>query len=219
VLAEIKGTDPFGDPFPAGATRTPYAADIFEKTSEIATRSTDEALSSLDRDIESARKAGNLKYAEAAADTRSVLYGIGKMVKYADYAVSAGKIANADTDKQREEAIGELGAKVASDIAKQGLEKYAGLLFGKKIAAVLLGPVAFVASIGADVLTSTPTTQDPQEIILDNSGSSSLNDKREALYTMWRQYSHYGGQWQPVQKLQLLELTGIVYANARQGVQ
>ncbi len=191
ALAEIKA-DPFSgksrysspaatlanpsewrDPFPSRTTITKdlHADEVFAKTTEIAAKGTEKALSMLDRDIEVARKAGNnMKYLEAAEDTRSVVNGMGKMLKYAGYAAATGNIVNAETDKQREQAIGEAAWKVSSDIVKQGFEKYAPRIFGEKVAAVLLGPVAFVASIGMDVLTRTPITRDPQEIIRDQSG-------------------------------------------------
>jgi hypothetical protein len=206
------------DPFPATA-KNPHADEVFGKTTDIAAKGAENAVNTLERDIEAARKAGNVKYLEAAEDTRSVLKSVGRMIQFADYAAAAGKVINADTDKKREEATGDLGFKIASDVAKLGFEKYATTVFGEKVAAVLLGPVAFVASIGADVVTPAPTARDPQEIIRDQSGASSLTDKREALYTIWRQYSRYGDQWQPVQKKQLEELTDIVYREAKGGGQ
>lgn len=154
-------------------------------------------------------------YVVEARDTKAVLGGLGKMVSHSDYAILAANAVKAETDVQRNEAVGETGLTFVADISKYGVKEVVPRMFGPKVAAALLGPAAWAGSIGLDVLSSEKIGYDDSEIIRDSSGRFSLNQKQEALTRMWRGYDRFGYAWGDGQKTELLMMSNIVYRQSR----
>jgi hypothetical protein len=120
--------------------------------------------------------------------------------------MAAKDIATADTPQKQLEAGANLAAKgitdgsspFLKDLAQQSLEELAPKLFGQygtRALAVLAGPVAWTATVGGEVLSSTEISRDFPEVIRDTSGRSSLADKQRALAAMTKEYAKYGQNW------------------------
>jgi len=153
------------------------------------------------------------RFTAEVEDTKGLLDGLSKALSYSKYAIAAGKAANAETDFQRNEALGEGAYELAADLAKKGAAEVIPKLFGPETAAVLLGPAGWVGGVALDVLSPQKISADPQEIIRDNSGQYSLTDKQHALRMMVDQQSK--NNWGAAQNQQLLEMTQIVYKQSK----
>jgi hypothetical protein len=210
------GVDPF---------RTDSGAELSREGFEVATEvfaSGVEALNTaIDQDIADAPEILSGErlhaYMEGAKDTRSITSGLEKALRAAPYVVDAVGIARAETDLQRGEAAGSLAQRFVVDASTEGAVLVIPRVFGPRVAAVLLGPVAWLASVGAEVLSSTPVGRDPAELILDQSGRTSVREKQEALGMLWRQYDRRGTSWTAGQRRELLDLTDLVYRQTRDG--
>jgi hypothetical protein len=103
--------------------------------------------------------------------------------------------------------------KFAKDAASKGISVVATRLF-PRAAAVLSGPVGWATYVGSEVLTPTETGRDCTEIVRDNSGATSLSQKQDALFHLWRAYDKYGANWSESRKRNLLKSTEQVYEEA-----
>jgi hypothetical protein len=152
-------------------------------------------------------------YLEDARDTKGVMSGLGKMVKASEYATDVAAILKSNNDEERLGAGAHLGLTFAEDVGKKGISTVATKLF-PEAAVVLSGPVGWVAFVGQQVLVPSEISREPTEIIRDNSGHTSLPQKQEALFQMWKQYDKFGANWKEPQKRELLQNTQIVYEQA-----
>jgi hypothetical protein len=149
-------------------------------------------------------------YLADARDTQSVLKGMGWMLNGADYAALVAQMYEAKTPEERSQAKVGLGSKFANDIASKGVSVVAEKLF-PRAAAVLSGPVGWTVFVGSVVVTPIETSRDFSEIINDNSGSTSLEQKQQALFHEWKAYEKHGAIWSVKQKRDLLADTDLVY--------
>ena len=122
-------------------------------------------------------------------------------------------IYKANTDEQRSRAEVDLGMTFAKDAASKGINVVATRLF-PRAAAVLSGPVGWAAYVGSEVLTPIETNRDFTEVIRDNSGATSLSQKQDALFHLWKAYDKYGSNWSESHKRNLLKSTEAVYEEA-----
>jgi hypothetical protein len=229
--------DPYGDSEVAGISPSvvdPYSSEAREETatsrvaSEIRFNSGKKALEmtfqagekTLAADIENAPNLLSGKKLQAyladANDLKGVIKGMGWMLEKSEYAVDAAAILKANTDEERTGAEAQLGITFTKDVATKGFSIVATKLF-PEAAAVLSGPVGWAAFVGQQVLVPTEISRDPTEIIRDNSGHTSLAQKQEALFQMWKQYDKFGANWKEPQKIELLQNTEIVYQQANSG--
>jgi hypothetical protein len=126
------------------------------------------------------------------------------MITGAEYAALVGEVVDREDSHERTQAEGTLGLKFASDLAAKPFTKMVGRLFGERYADVLLGPIGWAT---LDVLSSTEERLDPVWVLHDNSGRSTLTDKKEALCDLWQQYDKYGDHWSKQQIVGLLRDT------------
>jgi hypothetical protein len=119
-----------------------------------------------------------------------------------------GSVLGASDSAAGQRNVGQLGMQFFADVSQLGIDAVARRAFGPRVAAVLTGPVAWVAG---ESLTPSVSHRDFSEIIRDSSGRTSAAEKREALYQLWQAYDRFGGSWHSGQKRELLECTDIVY--------
>jgi hypothetical protein len=193
----------------------------YELTKSVAEKLIETTADVLSEDIKQAPRAmsgdprGLQTYLEGAEDTRSLVRGLGKFIQYGGYTVKVMDAVNAETNTKRQEAIGGLGVDIAKDIASYGLKEYAATVFGPRIAAVLSGPVGWVAGIATEVLRPEQLGADPPEIIRDTSGRYSTKEKQEALAAAWKAFDKNGDSWSSTRRKQLDELNAIVAKEAK----
>lgn len=141
----------------------------------------------------------------------AVLKGTNRYFSAAEYGILLHEISKTD-GTERMTHVGEFIVQATKDLASTGLTKFGPRLIGERAVAVLQGAAAW-AAVPAILLTPEPITREPAEIIRDR--RTSLREKQEAVSKLWQQYERYGSAWQPAQKLELAELSGVVY---RQGI-
>jgi hypothetical protein len=206
------------DPYGTAARRKSGSSEAYisgaKKTFETAIEASEKTLA---EDMAEASRSLTGKrlqeYLQEARDTKDVMGGLGKIVKGADYATLVAAIYKADTDEHRSRAEADLGMTFAKDVASKGISAVATRLF-PRAAAVLSGPVGWVTYVGSEVLTPVETSRDFTEVIRDNSGASSLSQKQNALFHLWKAYDRYGSNWSESRKRNLLKSTEVVYQEA-----
>jgi hypothetical protein len=220
IVAE--GTPSVVDPYGSEAreetatsrVRTEISANSGRKSFEIAVEAGEKKLAA---DIANAPNTLSGKKLQAylgdANDLKGIMKGMGWMLEKSEYAVDAAGILKANNADERTGAEAQLGLTFAKDVASKGFSTVATKLF-PEAAAVLSGPVGWVAFVGQQVLVPTEISREPTEIIRDNSGHTSLPQKQEALFQMWKQYEKFGANWKEPQERELLQNTEIVYQQA-----
>jgi hypothetical protein len=176
------------------------------KTFELAAKKAAERLSSDAR--EAALKLPSAKaaaYIRETNDVASFMKGFERVFKYYDDAVGFAKIAGAKPGEDRTRATWGLGIRLAQDAAKGGAT-WAIEMLPRRAASVLLGPVAWAASIS---LGSEETAIEPSDIISRPHDFSSEQSK-EVLYRQVRSFANHGDTWSANQRDELLNLTVVV---------
>lgn len=182
--------------------------EVSEKTYEWSKKAieigTERALESLDRDLEQVR-VGLAKntisqkqfdaYVKGVSDTRSVVSGLGKLLTAADYAVAVKKIFIADPGKNTQYYAEKLAYQLAIDLggkaAQKGISTVSVALL-PKLAPYLSGPAGIAITSGQIVFGSEEIGKDPAEVVRDNSGRYSIEEKRKAFGQELKWYDKRG---------------------------
>jgi hypothetical protein len=229
VLAEMR-TDPFGrstkaalrsnsrsstpddpttwtEPFQSHKEETKEkvlttAASVFEEGAKRAAQVLADNASQAAAKLPKAKAAAFIREAN---DVRSFMKGFERVFKYYDNAIGVAKIAGAETPDDRSRASWELGITLAQGAAKGGAT-WAIEMLPKRVASVLLGPVAWGGSI---VLSSENTQIEPSDI-LQRPQDFSSEDKKAVLYHQAQAYAKYGDTWNDSQRSELVGLALLV---------
>lgn len=150
------------------------------------------------------------QYVKEADDTKSVLSGIGSMLKIGEYGILIKNAYEADPGANRTYHEQALAGKFITDVAKFGLGRAVTTLLPRCAPYFAGGPI----TAGVSIALGVERTTDFSDIILNTSGMYSLEDKQHALYMRWKSYDQTGATWTPNDRRQLMHETDIVYQEA-----
>jgi hypothetical protein len=141
----------------------------------------------------------------------TVLKGTQHFFSATEYGLILKEIA-ASVGTKRESHIGDFIWKATNDLVSTGVEQYVTRMLGKEAARTALHSATTVLTIPAIVLDPEPIAREPAEVIRDE--RTSLREKQNAVGRLWEQYDNQRIVWGVGQKLELAELSGIVYEKA-----
>lgn len=180
----------------------------YEVSKDVLLASFENSEAAIDRDMQLAgrtlRGAQRSTYISESKELKDVFGGLRKLLIAADYSASAAAIFKSTDDVERSRSISDFATKLSLDVSQHGAKAVVTRLF-PEAAAVLGGPVAWVATVGSETLASTETSRDFTESIRDKSGRVSVAEKRQALSRELQAYDKYGSGWVAAQQLELLE--------------
>lgn len=150
------------------------------------------------------------RYGMELDNVEGVVKGVGKYLGVAEYAVIARNILETD-GTERERHVAEFVTNATKDLTETGFDKFGVRLLGERVMQVTKTLNVWLA-VPSILLSPEQTQREPAEIIRDD--RTSLREKQDAAGRLWRQYERFGHMWQEAQKVELAELSGIVYRRA-----
>jgi hypothetical protein len=135
-------------------------------------------------------------YSRSVEDTKSIISGLSKVLTRLDWALSAKKALNADPGKNTSYHVAkplfDFAADQASNAAQKGIVAVFQQLYPNAGEAFFEGVVGTTFGIGTILLSSEEISAEPLEIIRDDSGKHSIEQKTKALGQLLKWSDHKG---------------------------
>lgn len=154
------------------------------------------------------------RYLERAEQSQSVLRGLESLAKSADYAILVAAILDADSERERNHATGELVLQPVKEVTSSAVVDFFKTTFPDYAPVLEIG-ISDAFAAGGVLLHSTEERLDPIAVLNDGSARYTLEDKGQALFDLWIQFDRHGSSWSNIQKIELLNATRAVYEQSR----